>query len=450
LSYAAVFGGICTLIGTSTNLVVNGFLLRDNLPGLKMFDLAWVGIPCSLVGIAYLVLLGRWLLPDRKPAISLSDDPRQYTVEMIVDAGGPLVGKSIEAAGLRHLPGLYLAEIDRGGEILAAVAPKTKLQAEDRLVFAGILESVVDLRRIRGLSPATNQTFKLDAPRTQRCMIEAVVSDRCPLVGKTIREGRFRTNYNAAVLALARSGKRIAGKLGDIELRPGDTLLLEAHGDFVTNQRNSSDFFLVSRVENSSPPRHEKAPIALTILIALVLLVSLEWVDMLSAGLIALCLMVFSRCCTGTEARQAIDWQVLITIGAALGIGAAIKMSGLAEAVSGNLIGLAGGKPWMVLAMVYFVTLLFTELLTNNAAAALVYPIAITTASRLEVSYMPFIIVIMIAASSGFATPFGYQTHMMVYGPGGYRFSDFLRVGIPLDMLFMAVSVAITPIFFPF
>lgn len=450
LSYAAIFGGICTLIGTSTNLVVNGFLVRDNYPSMRMFDLAWVGVPCSLVGIAYLIAFGRWLLPDRKPAISLSDDPRQYTVEMIVEAGGPLVGRTIEQAGLRHLPGLYLAEIDRKGEILPAVAPKTRLEAEDRLVFAGILESVVDLRRIRGLSPATNQTFKLDAPPTQRCLIEAVVSDRCPLIGKTIREGRFRTVYNAAVLALARSGKRIAGKLGDIELRPGDTLLLEAHGDFVSTQRNSSDFFLVSRVENSSPPRHEKAPIALAILIALVLFVGLEWVDMLAAGMIALCLMVFTRCCTGTEARQAIDWQVLITIGAALGIGAAIRQSTLAETVSSYLIGLAGGNRWMVLAMVYFVTLIFTELLTNNAAAALVYPIAIESAKSLGASYLPFVIAIMVAASSGFATPFGYQTHLMVYGPGGYRFSDFLRIGIPLDILFMIVTVAITPYFFPF
>ncbi len=459
LSYAAIFGGICTLIGTSTNLVVNGFLIRDGLPGLKMFELAWVGVPCAIIGIGYLVMCGHWLLPDRKPAISLSDDPRQYTVEMIVDAGGPLVGKSIEAAGLRHLPGLFLAEIDRDGEVLPAVGPKTKLKAQDRLVFVGIIESVVDLRRIRGLSPATDQTFKLDSPLTQRCLIEAVVSDRCPIVGKTIREGRFRTVYNAAVLALARSGKRITGKIGDIVLRPGDTLLLEAHSDFVSAQRNSSDFFLVSRVENSTPPRHNRAPFALAILFALVACVSLEWVSMLTAGLAALCLMILTRCCTGTEARQSIDWQVLVVIGAALGIGTAIKSSGLASFVAEELVGMAGGTPWMVLAMVYFVTLLFTELLTNNAAAALVFPIAIEAARGLvmqtpngevHASHMPFVVAIMVAASSGFATPFGYQTHLMVYGPGGYRFSDFLRIGIPLDLLFMVVSVLLIPFIWPF
>jgi len=450
LSYAAIFGGICSLIGTSTNLVVNGFLLKDGYESMKMFDLAWVGVPCGIVGMAYLILFGRWLLPDRKPAISLSDDPRQYTVEMIVDANGPLVSRSIEQAGLRHLPGLYLAEIDRHGEILPAVGPRTRLEALDRLVFVGILESVVDLRKIRGLSPATNQTFKLDSPLTQRCLIEAVVSDRCPLAGKTIREGRFRTVYNAAVLALARSGRRVAGKIGDIVLRPGDTLLLEAHNDFVAAQRNSSDFFLVSRVENSAPPRHDRARYALAVLIALVLSVSFEWVDMLSAGLVALCLMIVTRSCTGTEARQSIDWQVLIIIGAALGIGTSIKSSGLAAIVAEDLIGMAGGSPWAALAMVYFVTLIFTELLTNNAAAALVFPIAMATAAKLGVNHVPFAISIMVAASAGFATPFGYQTHLMVYGPGGYRFSDFLRVGIPLDLVYMVVTIALTPLVFPF
>jgi di/tricarboxylate transporter len=265
--------------------------------------------------------------------------------------------------------------------------------------------------------------------------------------------------YNAAVLALARSGKRVTGKIGDIVLRPGDTLLLEAHSDFASTQRNSPDFFLVSRVENSTPPRHDRAPYALAILFALVACVSVEWVDMLTAGLAALTLMVLTRCCTGTEARQSIDWQVLVVIGAALGIGTAIKMSGLAGHVASELIGLAGGSPWRVLAMVYLVTLIFTELLTNNAAAALVYPIAIEAARGLvqntaegvqSASHMPFVIVIMVAASSGFATPFGYQTHLMVYGPGGYRFSDFLRIGIPLDMLFMAVTVALVPLIWPF
>ncbi len=453
MAFAATFGGVCTMIGTSTNLVVAGLVAKAHLPDLpaiEMFDITWVGLPCAVASVVFLLLFSRWLLPDRRPAISLTDDPRQYTVEMLVQPGGPLVGQSVERAGLRHLPGLYLAEIDRQGEIRPAIGPQEYLEAGDRLVFVGIVESVVDLRKLRGLIPATDQTFKLDAPRAQRSLIEAVVSDRCPLVGKSIREGRFRSEYNAAVIAVARSGKRIAGRIGDIVLQPGDTLLLEAHREFVQQQRNSSHFFLVGGVENSAPTRHERAWLALAILAALVIIAGFEWLDMLATALLAATLMILARCCTGSEARQSIDWSVLLVIGASLGIGQTLETSGAAEAVAGRLINLVSGHPWLVLVTVYFVTMVFTELVTNNAAAVLVFPIALAAARSLGVSFMPFAIAIMIAASGGFATPIGYQTNLMVYGPGGYRFSDYVRLGVPLDLVFMVVTVLVTPLIYPF
>jgi di/tricarboxylate transporter len=450
MAYAATFGGTCTLIGTSTNVIVDDLVTKEGLPALGMFDITWVGLPAAVAGLLMMLLGSRWLLPDRRPPISLTDDPRQYTVEMTVEPGGSLVGQSIEQAGLRHLPGLFLAEIERDGEILAAVGPQERLYSEDRLIFVGIVESVVDLRKMRGLVPATDQTFKLDAPQVHRCLVEAVVSDHCPLVGRNIREGRFRSVYNAAVIAVARSGKRLSGRIGDIVLQPGDTLLLETHSDFVSQQRNSRDFYLVSGVENSSPPRHERAWIAFAILAVMVTLVTFEWVDILPAALLAALVMVGTRCCTSGEARQSIEWSVLLVIGAAIGIGSAMEQSGAASAVASQLIGLAGGHPWMVLAMVYLTTLIFTEMMTNNAAAVLAFPIALSAASRLGVSYMPFVIAVMMGASAGFATPFGYQTNLMVFGPGGYRFSDYLRVGIPLDLLFMAVTVALAPLVFPF
>ncbi len=453
LVYAATFGGVCTMIGTSTNLVVAGLIDRAKLPDLRtieMFDITWVGLPCAAAGVIFVLLFSRRLLPDRRPAISLTDDPRQYTVEMLVQPSGPLVGQTVAQAGLRRLAGLYLAEIDRQGTILPAVGPRERLQAGDRLVFVGIIESVVDLQRTRGLAPATDQTFKLDAPRTKRCLIEAVVSDRCPLVGKSIREGRFRSEYNAAVIAVARSGKRISARIGDIVLQPGDTLLLEAHQGFVQERRNSSHFFLVSGVENSAPTRHERAWLALAILAAMVIAAGFGWLDMLAAALLAGLLMILARCCTGDEARQSIDWSVLLVIGASLGIGGALDSSGAAQAVASNLISLASGHPWLVLAMVYFVTMIFTELITNNAAAVLVFPIALAAARSLGVSFMPFAIVIMVAASGGFATPIGYQTNLMVYGPGGYRFSDYARLGVPLDLVFMTVAVLLAPLVYPF
>jgi len=451
LSYASILGGTCTLIGTSTNLVVNGLVLAEpDLTGLGMFTIAWVGVPAAILGLGFLMIAGRRLLPDRQPAISRHDDPRQYTVEMLVEPDGPLVGQTIEQAGLRHLPGLFLAEMQRDGRVIEAVGSDMTLQANDRLVFAGIVESVVDLRKIRGLAPATDQVFKLDAPVTQRRLIEAVVSDRCPLIDQSIREGRFRTRYNAAVIAVARSGERVRKKIGDIVLRPGDTLLLEALPAFVEQQRNGRDFFLVSQVDNSAPPRHGRAWVALGILGAMVAAVTAGWMSMLTAALVAAGAMIVTRCCTGTEARRSINWQVLLVIGGALGIGQAITLSGAAEQITRGLVGLAGGHPWLVLLMVYLTAALFTELITNNAAAVLVFPVALAAAHGMNVNPMPFIIAVMMGASASFATPLGYQTNLMVYGPGGYRFTDFLRAGLPLNLIVMTVTVALAPLVWPF
>lgn len=452
LSYAAILGGTCTLIGTSTNLVVRGLLLKaePNGPGIGMFDISWVGVPAAIVGGLFILATSRWLLPDRRPAISTTDDPREYTVEMQVAPDSPLVGKSIEAAGLRHLPGVYLAEIDREGVVMPAVSPQEVLKGGDRLLFVGIIESVVDLQRVRGLLPATDQVAKLSAPRPQRCLIEAVVSNSCPLVGKSIRDGRFRNVYNAVVVAVARNGERLQKKIGDIVLRAGDTLLVEAHPSFADQQRNSRDFFLVSRLEGTNPPRHDRAWIAITILVGMVALVTLEWLPMLQAAILAAALLLLTRCLTVEKARRSIDWEVLLAIAASLSLGMALESTHAADGIARQMIALAGGSPWITLAMIYIVTLIITELVTNNAAAALMFPFALTTAEGLGVSYMPFMIAIMMAASAGFATPIGYQTNLMVYGPGGYRFSDYLKIGVPLDILVAIVTIALAPLAWPF
>jgi di/tricarboxylate transporter len=443
LSYAAILGGTCTLIGTSTNLVVNGLLIADpGATGLSMFTIAPIGVPCAIVGVAYVLLASRWLLPERKAAISVSDDPRQYTVEMVVEPAGPLVGQTIEKAGLRHLPGLYLVEIERDGEVRAAVGPDMVLMADDRLVFVGVIESVVDLRKMRGLLPATSQVFKLDAPISQRCLVEAVVSNSCPMVGKSIREGRFRTMYDAAVIAAGRNGERIRKKIGDIVLEPGDTLLLECRPSFVDQQRNSRDFFLVSRVAGSTPRRHDRAWVALAILLAMVVTFTAEWISVFNAALLAAGLMVLTRCVSMSEARRSIDWQVLIVIGAAFGIGRSLETSGAAGEVAEFFISLAGDNRIMSLAMVYLVTMAFTAVITNNAAAVLVFPIAKATAMETGADIVPYAVAVMFAASNDFATPIGYQTNLMVYGPGGYRFSDYVRFGLPLNLLVMGVTIA--------
>jgi len=451
LSYAAILGGTCTLIGTSTNLVVNGLILeRAPDRGLSMFSLAWVGIPVAIVGLLMIYASSRWLLPERRPAMAQFTDPREYSVEMLVETDGPLVGRTIEAAGLRHLGGMYLIEIDRAAGVLPAVSPREILQAGDRLVFAGSPDAVRELQKIRGIAPATRQVFKLGGPRSQRALFEAVVSSDCGLIGHSIRAGRFRNRYNAVVIAVARNGRRLRGKPGNVVLQAGDTLLLEARPSFIDQQRNNRDFLLVSQLEDSSPPRHERAPLALALLGAMVAAVTLGWLPMLEAALLAAAGMMATHCVSIERARRSIDWSVLLVIAAAIGIGTAVQTSGVAAGTAHALVTLAGDAPWVNLVAVYAATALFSALITNNAAAVLMFPVAYAVAGGLGVDFMPFAIAVMLAASASFATPIGYQTNLMVLGPGGYRFADFLRAGLPLNIVTGAVAVLVIPLVWGF
>jgi len=417
-----------------------------------MFEITWLGVPLLAAGLVYLFVASKssWLLKDRRPAMSQSDDPRQYSLEMVVEPGSPLVGRSIEEAGLRGLEGLFLMEIDRDGHVMAAVAPTERLEAGDRLVFVGVVDSVVELQKIRGLRPATNQVFQLDGPRSERVLLEAVVSNTCPLVGGTIRAGRFRSTYDAVVIAVARNGERLQMKIGDIVLEPGDTLLLEASPSFLEQQRSNRDFYLVSEVSGSTPPRHDQAWIACTVLAGMVLAATLELVPMVAAAFVGAAVVVGFGCISSSEARRSIEWESLLLIAASFGLAKAMEKTGLDEAIARSTIAAAGNDPRMVLAAIYFVTMLFTELMSNNAAAVLIFPIAWQTAADMGVEPMPFVMAITVAASCGFATPMGYQTNLMIYGPGGYKFSDYTRLGGPLNLIVMAVTVLLAPLIWPF
>lgn len=450
LSYASIAGGTCTLIGTSTNLVISGLLVAQaQSRAIGMFELAWIGVPIVLATMIYLLTAGRLLLPTRQPVITRFGDAREYTVEMIVEPGSPIDGVTIKEAGLRHLPGLFLIDIERNGITRPAVSPTEQLCGNDRLFFAGVVESIVDLQKIRGLKPATSQVDKLGTPRHQSCLCEAVVSNTCPLVGKNIREGHFRNHYNAAVIAVARNGMRLRDKVGNIVLRPGDTLLLEARPSFAEQQRNSRDFYLVSRLQNAAVPRHERAGLAWTILGGMVVTATFGWLSMLEAALLAAGLMILTRCISGRVARRAIDWQILVVIAAAFGIGTALQKTGAARAIADNLLGYSGADPLAALALIFLATALLSAVITNNVAAVLMFPIALVTAETLGVNLLPFAVAIMIGASASFATPIGYQTNLMVYGVGGYRFSDFLRVGTPLTVLVGMLVVLIVPRVWP-
>ncbi|GAB3379789.1 SLC13 family permease [Spongiibacter taiwanensis] len=451
LSYAAIIGGTCTLVGTSTNLVVNGMLINQ-LPesALGMFDLAWVGLPSALIVMLATVILGRWLLPDRSGQVERFEDTRQYIVEMLVEKGSPIVGQSIEGAGLRQLPGMFLIEIVRDNRILSVVAPEEVLLVEDRLIFAGDVRSVVDLKNIHGLKLAEDQDFKIGGNNESRCLVEVVVGPTFPQLGRPIKEMRFRNKYGAAIIAISRNGEQLKGRIGDVELEPGDTLLLETHDEFVRNQRYSKDFLLVSEIENSRPVRHELRIRAALIMLGMVAVVAIGWLSMIKAAFVAAGLMVVTRCIRASDARRSVDWQVLLVIAASIALGGALEKSGAASVIANLLVGAAGSSPMLTLAAVFLVTALFSAVISNLAAAVIVFPIALAASAQLDVSVVPFAVTLMMAASASFATPIGYQTNLMVYGPGDYRFSDFLKIGTPLTLIVGVVTVVIAPMVWPF
>ena len=445
LSYASIMGGTCSLIGTSTNLVVDGLMRQSGFSGFDLFEIAAVGLPITIVGCVYLIIVSPILITDRIGAIETFSDVREYLVEMLVRPNCELSGLTIQDAGLRHLPGLFLIEIVRDDDIIPVVSPQTVIQTGDRLVFAGAVDSVVELRRIRGLVVASDQVFKLKGHKHERRLFEAVISAESPVAGLNIREARFRHRYNAVILSVARNGHRLKGKIGDIALQAGDTLLLEAQKGFLFKFRNSRDFLLISRLENSHNVRHHRAPWAIAIMMLMIILIISGTMNILSAAVLAAGAMLASSCLNMEDARNSIDYKVLLVIACAYGLGTAVQKVGLADMVAGQALLIANGNPLIMLALIYVATALLTESITNNAAAIVMFPIAMSGALSLNVSAAPFAVAVMIAASASFVTPIGYQTNLMVFGPGGYRFSDYVKLGLPLSLLVAGIALWIIP-----
>ena len=491
LSYLIILGGVCTVIGTSTTLVVNGLLreeqqkhrqvlaapsetqpLRepdakwssaflDRMRPIELFELGLVGLPCALAGTAVLLVIAPKLLPKRIDIVEqMGEQRREYLVELEVQPSCPLIGQTIEDAGLRHLPGLFLVEIDRAGEVLTPAAPRDVIRAQDQLVFTGIVSTIVDLEKIPGLVAVSETVSEAATTREQRNLIEVVLSHTSPLIHSTVREAQFRQRYNAAVVAVHRNGDRLTNKIGNILLEPGDTLLLQTGGDFVHTYRNSTDFYLISRVEGTEPRRHHKLPIAIGLFV-----LGKAWIilggwwqatapgNFATPGVAALtiaALMVLTRCLRMAEARAALDLQVLLTIVAALGLGRALLTSGAAHRIAGSLVDLVGAEhPLLLLLTIYVLGLVFTEMVTNNAVAAILLPIALAVAWTGDLDPRPFIIAITLAASLSFITPIGYQTNLMVMGPGGYRPGDYLKCGLPVAVVVGITALALIPWWWP-
>ncbi|WP_259253203.1 SLC13 family permease [Salinibacter ruber] len=461
LSYAAITGGMMTLIGTSTNLIVAGLMEAEGYEPLSLFDVTWVGVPAALVVIAYFVLGGHRLLPDRGTSAPAAERRLgQNMFEVTVTAPSPIVGQTVAEAGLRDLGDAYLTHVRRGTEVLQG-RPGRPLEQGDVLAFNGSLAARERLLERPGLSrtlPAPDGTHDDPARYETLPLYEAVIAESSNLVGTTLGEANFREQYQGVVLGIQRQDEPVTSPVGTTELQAGDLLIVEAPDDFEERWSSGSreEFYLVAprdgRARQGGAPDDEegktdrsgRAPIALGLTGAMVLAAATGLAPIVTAAVLAALLMILAGCIRPAEAQRALNVQVLVVIAAALGIGKAIETTGLATAAAQGVLSVAEPfGPVVVLVALYLLTNLLTEIITNNAAAVLMLPVAMAAASSLGAPPVAFGVLVAVAASASFLTPIGYQTNLMVMAPGGYRFSDYARVGWPVTLLVMGTSVGI-------
>ncbi|WP_193089791.1 SLC13 family permease [Advenella sp. FME57] len=445
LSYASLFGGIITLVGTSTNLVVNSFTVSAGLPALGMFQFAWVGLPTALICILVLSLTSR-LLPDNRTADDISSSQR-YFLEAQVQQDSPLAGRTIEQNRLRRLDGLYLVEILREGRLISPVNPEEVLLAGDVLIFSGETEKVQALKQFDGLA-----VFGTDVPELLHSnLVEAVISNESELANRTLRDVDFRTMFDAGVVGIRRGDRQLRGQLGQITLHVGDALLLAVGPDFKQHRNIDRNFHVLDDTLQRPVLNTLQSTLAMSGFAVVILLSALEIAPLFSGLLVLLAALLITKILTLSELRRRFPFELMIIIASALSVAHALDASGAADLIASVMRSAFDAYGVMgAFVGVYLITMLLTELITNNAAAALAFPIALSTAKAFGVDPTPFIMAIAYGASACFLFPFGYQTHLMVYSPGRYRVKDFFRVGLPIAIVYSLCILILVPIVFPF
>jgi di/tricarboxylate transporter len=440
LSFAAILGGMVTAIGTSTNLIASGLLQSHGMAPMGMFEITLVGGAVAVVGVAYLVVATPKLLPERgAPGATLTSAAREFVVEMQVVRRGPLDGVEVEAGALRSLEGLFLAEVRRGSEAIAPARPDTVLHGDDVLVFVGRADLVLDLTNKPGLRSAEHEHAEA-FHAAGHTYFEAVVGPSSPLLGSTLREADFRSRYQAAVLGIHRSGAPVRAKLGSVQLHVGDMLLVLSDDGFQERWRDRPDFLLIAHRGGMAPTSTAQAWVVGAALLTIVVGNAMGIFPLLQATLVGALGLVAARVLTVAEARRAVDLDVIVLIAASFGLGRALEVTGLAAAAAEGIVaafdplGAQGALLGVLLA-----TVALTELITNNAAVVLLFPVAMAAAEAHALEPRAVALAVAIAASASFLTPIGYQTNTMVYGPGGYRFGDYVRLGLPLTVLVLVV-----------
>jgi di/tricarboxylate transporter len=452
LSYAAILGGTCTLIGTSTNLVVSSIARAQYNIEIGIFEITGLGFIVSVTGIAYMATVGRHLLPDRESLATLVNEAatREYVTELLISDDSRLAGRKLADTELDKIKSVRIQQILRDNELLPAPLREVVLQANDRLVLGAPRTALVELQSVHGVSLAAEKELGLERVRVdETVVIEAVVTNNSRYSGRTLRESRLRENFNALVLAIHRHNENITRNVGQIRLKFGDTLLLRIAEEGVTRLRGSTDVVLLSDT-SVAPARREKQPIVFGVLLLVIVLASFNLYPISILALAGVVVLVATRCLRMSEVYDAIDWRIVSMIVGMIALGTAMGNTGAAAYVVEHIVAWIGdANPILILGAFYLIGTTLTEMVSNNAVAILLTPIAVKTAEVLDLQPLPFLIAIMFAASASFATPIGYQTNTFVYGAGGYRFRDFLRVGSPLNLIFLVEVTLVVPWIWP-
>lgn len=444
LSYLTILGGTITLVGTSTNLVVNGFVTDAGYESLGMFDFTLVGASVAVVGILYIVFIGPSLLPDRKDAISdFREKSREYVTETFLTPKSALIGKTVEEAGLRKLKGLFLVEIIRGEEKIAPVSPVQSLEANDKLIFAGETSTILDLIKTNNGIELPNSA-KLSNSESMEVK-EVVISSNSDLIGKIVKDTNFRGKYDSAIIAINRNGERITGKLGEVQLQSGDLLLLITGDDFENRASEEQDFYIISSVDKIHKMALYKTYTVLLGTVAAFVTSALGYLSLFESLLILMSLIAAMQIVRFNDIKRSFDVDMYLILVLALSFGKAIVNTGLDKEISGAMLEIVKpvGSNIAALAFVYLATNILAMMVTNKAAVAIMFPVALSTAKTLGIEPTPFFLAIAFAGCAEFMTPYGYQTNLMVYGPGGYKFRDYMKIGWGLSLTFFVVAVSL-------
>lgn len=459
LSYVAILGGSCTLLGSSTNLIVNGIAVSQGERAFTMFELAWLGLPTAILGGIYLSLVGKKVLPVREMLSDIlsEEERREFITEAFVQPDSPMLGKTMAESGLKKARGVRVLEIVREGVAIRINPKSTRLEAGDRLILSCRPSGVAHARSVEGIDLLSDLHLGLEQIAAHEgSLVEAMVAPQSAMIGQTARDGNFRQRFRMVVVALHRKGQNVRERIETLPIEPGDVLLMMGTDQAIDALRGSNELVLFDRARTPTKSPTSRILFVLGLIAAVVTSAALGLAPIATAAVTGCVVLLLSGIISSKEAYGSVEWNLIFLIFGMLAMGLALEKSGAAAWLAANLVtgvnGLAGSEHRAIIALaaVYFTTMFFTEILSNNAIAALMAPIAIQVSHELGVDSRPFIVAVMFAASAAFSTPIGYQTNTYVYGVGGYRFTDFLKIGVPMNALCFLMAMIVIPVIWPF